>query len=467
VQELLGGHLKLLGPSVSGIPGFFHGVLYYYVIAPAYFFGHGSPVVVAYYLSFINAIGIFIIFYLVKKMTGNFFPSLIASLLYAVSFEQTQYATWLSNPAMGVWFILLTYIGLYLWLKEKKNIYLILLGLSFGFAIQSDVSLAYNIVPIAIWLFYSRKNLGKRQVVSLVLPFLLAVSSMILAEFRFGFTSIEGIKHILGGQQIQGPKQELGDYLLAYVNRMGDVFAYNLFPYVSAFGGLMGLGILIRYLSVLGKKEYKYGLEIKFLITWVLAYLVAASVGGVTIHHITVGTGLGLIILTAFLIWEIYENNKIIAVLLLIFIVAANVGKTIQENYKGQTIFAIQTDMILTNELKAVDYTYQTANGKPFSISTLTSPLFINTTWSYLYNWYGKTKYGYLPYWIGNDQVGQLGNDLQKAPSNIPSHFFIMESTIGIPDTWITYAKGDQESMSKLVDQKDFGQIIVQQRLMK
>jgi hypothetical protein len=24
VQELLGGHLKLLGPSVSGIPGFFH-----------------------------------------------------------------------------------------------------------------------------------------------------------------------------------------------------------------------------------------------------------------------------------------------------------------------------------------------------------------------------------------------------------------------------------------------------------
>lgn len=465
--EILAGHLKILGPPVSGVPGFFHGVLYYYVIAPAYLLGHGNPVIVAYWLSFLNALGIFVLFYLVKKMTGDILPAILAALLYAVSFEQSQYAAWLSNPSMGVWFVLLLYTGLYLWLKEKKVRYLILLGFSFGFAIQSNVSLAYNIVPISIWLWYSRKDLGKKQILALVIPFLAAVSSMILVEFRFGFKSIEGIKHILAGQQIQGQKQRLGDYMLAYANHMGDVFAHNIFPFISALGGLLGLGVLVKYLFDIGKRDYKYKLEIKFLITWVLSYLIAASVGATTVPHVSVGIGVGFIVLLAFFIWETYKENKFLAVVILVIILAANLTKVAGENSKGQTIFAIQNDMTLTNELKIVDYTYQMAHGKPFSISTLTSPLFINTTWSYLYNWYGKSKYGYLPYWVGRDQVGQLGNDLQTAQDNIPEHFFIMESTVGIPDTWITYAKGDQDSMSKLVDQTNFGELVVQQRLMK
>lgn len=467
VQELLGGHIKILGPSVSGIPGFFHGVLYYYIIAPAYLLGHGNPVTASYFLAIINSLCVFIVYYLVKKMSGNHFPSLVASLLFAVSFEQTQYASWLSNPAMGVWFVLLAYSGLYLWIKERRNRFLILLGLSFGFAIQSDLSLVYNIVPIGLWLGTYRKHLGKKQILTLTAAFLLAISSMVLVEFRFGFSGIEGIKHILGDQQVQGLKQGLGDYLLSYFNRMGDVFAFNLFPFISAFGGLLGLGILIRYLPELSKKEYRNSFEVKFLITWILSFLVAASVGGTNIHHITVGIGIGIIILTAFFIWELFEKNRILALLFLFIIISANLVKVIQENFKGQTIFAIQTDMTLTNELKIIDYTYLASGGKPFSISTLTSPLFINTTWSYLYNWYGKSKYGYLPDWIGHDQIGQLGNNLQPPSGNIPDHFFIMESTVGIPDTWIRYAKGDQESMSKLVEQRNFGELAVQKRLMK
>lgn len=87
--------------------------------------------------------------------------------------------------------------------------------------------------------------------------------------------------------------------------------------------------------------------------------------------------------------------------------------------------------------------------------------------WSYLYNWYGAKKYGYLPYWIGNDQIGQLGNNLQIAPTNILMHFFIIEPTYSIPDLYIGYAKGDQASMSNFVEEKSFGQVVVQERVMK
>jgi hypothetical protein len=42
-----------------------------------------------------------------------------------------------------------------------------------------------------------------------------------------------------------------------------------------------------------------------------------------------------------------------------------------------------------------------------------------------------------------------------------------MEPTYGIPELWVGYAKGDQESISNLVMQKNFGEIVVQERKLK
>jgi len=41
--------------------------------------------------------------------------------------------------------------------------------------------------------------------------------------------------------------------------------------------------------------------------------------------------------------------------------------------------------MLLSKELAAIDYSYQEADGKEFSINSLTSPLYVNLVWSYLY----------------------------------------------------------------------------------
>ena len=462
-QEITSGDLKILGPSVSGVPNFYHGVLYYYVIAPAYFFGHGNPIVVAYWLSFLNALVVFAIYFLTKKMTGKALPALLASLIFAVSFEATQYATWLSNPAMGVWFVPLIYVSLYLWLKEKKNLYLATLGLAYGLSIQSDISLAYHLVPIGFWLWYGRKEIERRQILVAALAFLTAVSTLLLVEVRFGFKALEGIKHLLTSQQINDPKILLGDYAIAYANRMGNIFAHNLFPFISAFGGLLGFGILARYIFNL-KKVYKDSLEIKVLLTWILSYLVAASVAGSNIPHIGVGIGVGFIILTSVFIWETYKKNRAIALGILSLILIVNGAKVVSENIKGQTIFAIQTDMTLSNELKVIDYTYQHAKGKPFSINSLTSPLFINTTWSYLYNWYGVKTYGYLPSWSGKSQVGSLGDNLTKADGQETTHFYIVEDMEGIPSIYLTYGLGEEDAHSTLIGETTFGKLKVQER---
>lgn len=464
VKEILAGDLKILGPSVSGVPGFYHGVLYYYVIAPAYLLGGGNPVVAAYWMSFLNSLLVFVVFYLTAKMFGKLLPAFIAALIFAVSYEASQYATWLSNPAMGVWFVTLIYLGLYLWLKEKKKGFLSLVGLAFGLSIQSNVSLAYHLVPISLWLWYSRKNIGKREILALFIPFVIATSSMLAVEARFGFKSIEGIKHLIVQSESGGVKIRLGDYLLAYFNHMGDIFAHNLFPFISALGGLLGLGIIGKYILKIRDKGFAFGLEIKFLLSWILSFLIPAAISGTKVPHIGAGIGVGFIILTAFFIWEIFQKNKTLALLVLAFISVANFSKVMFENGNGQTIFAIQKDLTLAKELAAIDKTYQEAGQKPFSINTLTSPLYINTTWSYLYNWYGMGKFGYLPYWRGKDQVGSLGNNLKSVPSGIDKHFFIIEPLEGIPAQFVGYALGEENARGKVIESDNFGEIIVESR---
>src|SRR3990172_11000870 len=121
-QQIAGGDLKLLGPSVSGVPGLYHGVLYYYIIAPFYLIGQGNPLFAAYGLSLISSLGVFIIFYFTYLITRKIAPSLLTALIYAVSYEVIQYSTWLSNPSIALIFVPLFYVGLYKWLKDNSSI---------------------------------------------------------------------------------------------------------------------------------------------------------------------------------------------------------------------------------------------------------------------------------------------------------------------------------------------------------
>jgi len=64
VREILSGHFKITGPpTATGI--FHHGVLYYYLFAPLYFFSGGDPVAVSLFLRVLNAAGIFLLFLIV------------------------------------------------------------------------------------------------------------------------------------------------------------------------------------------------------------------------------------------------------------------------------------------------------------------------------------------------------------------------------------------------------------------
>jgi len=137
-----------------------------------------------------------------------------------------------------------------------------------------------------------------------------------------------------------------------------------------------------------------------------------------------------------------------------------------KENPKGATLFAIQKDMLLSKELALIDYTYQEAAGKEFSINSLTSPLYINIVWSYLYKWYGLPKYGYLPSFHGHDQVGQVDALTQiSKPEKIS--FLILEPMGGIPSQYLDMTLGEENVKTGVVGEQSFGELRVQKRLLK
>lgn len=460
VQEMLGGHLKVLGPPVSGVPGLFHGVLYYYVIAPAYLLGHGNPIAVAYYLSFISSLGVFTVYFLTKLLVKNKIPALIAALIFAFSFEATQYANLLTNASMGVWFVPVIYIGLYLWINKSSKWAPIITGLAFGLAVQSEVALAYQLAPIVLWLCIFHDQIKRKEIITFVLSFIVAILSMIVSEVKFGFTGVSGIGYILTSQDGIVQVKQLSDFVVTFLDQSGKTFAYTLFPQNLVLGSLLGFAMII--ISLKGRNFWS-----KFLASCIFAYGLALPFGGWNMRHILVGIAPEVAVLAGIFLWKYLGKSKVLLFIVLIIILGANSAKILKENKNGQTIFPLQLDLTIAKETQVVDYTYQKSNGNSFSVSTLTSPLYVNTLWSYLYNYYGKSKYGYLPYWVGHDQVGQLGDNLQLPPKDLKEHFFIEEPTYGIPDLWVGYAKGDQDSMSTLVDQENFGQIVVQERVMK
>ena len=91
--------------------------------------------------------------------------------------------------------------------------------------------------------------------------------------------------------------------------------------------------------------------------------------------------------------------------------------------------------------------------------------MYINTTWAYLYEFYGARKYGYLPKWDGRDQTGYLGNIPEGTKA--PFRFTIIEPGPGIPEIFIKETIQEENIKSQLVSEKRFGNIIVQKRIPK
>ena len=155
-------NLKILGPPTS-TPGLYHGVLYYYLIAPFYSLSQGDPRAVAIFLSFINSLVIIPIVLLAKDLFKSNKWAYLAGFLFVVSFEGTQYAPWISNPTPAALTIALFFLFLRLW-QKGKNYALYFAVFSAALSIQFQFFLIYLFLLIPIFGILFKIKIGTKAI---------------------------------------------------------------------------------------------------------------------------------------------------------------------------------------------------------------------------------------------------------------------------------------------------------------
>ena len=462
-KDILSGDLKIVGPSTS-VTGLYHGALYYYLITPFYLIGGGNPEVVSAALRILNATGIFIVF-LICFLVFNRSVGLLAALLFALSFEQTQFAIYLSNPALASLSIPIMFLGFALVIFKNKDYGLPLAFLGLGLSIQFEFALFYLIVPFIICLVVFYKHFLKIQLkiwLITVAVFTGSIFTFLLAEIRYSYRTFHTLLNFSNLESNVDLAGKVKSYLYT-INKMGEFNLYNNFYFRELFWILIA-GFLFY---LIWKKNQLQ--KLLFMCIWFfsLIFIYLLKGGYSDLYYTNIGISSSLIIYVSFLVYRLYRFKKVSAYLLMGIIAIANLNMIFKFNPNGTiSQIHVQQGMLLSDQKKIMDKIYQDANGEPFAVKALTMPLNINTTWSYLFEWYGIQKYGYLPIWNGYNAAGYPGNiQVIEIQEKLPeTRYLIIEPLRGIPNHLIDSFIREEGYFTNVISEENIGKFVLQKR---
>ena len=455
--EILKGDLKLIGPPSFASDKLFPGPLIFYIYAPIYWLFDKNPEAISAFLRFFNSLGILLTFAL-GTIIFNKRVGILAALLFAFSYEPSQYALFISHQPQAVITVLLFYLGLSWFIFKSNPKGLILAALGWGLSIQFHYGYILLGIPLLSTILIFRKTLPKPQLKFLllaVISLIFTLSTFIITEAKYHFFS----------SYIQNSSSSFHLYpkeTLFIINRfLHDIFIanYRLTPFIAA------VTIIIYTLIMIFKKALRQ--KLLFLTIWFLGGLTPYLISGVPSYYYSAAASVSLLIAIAYLISQLLPKYQLLSLALLLIIIANNLNQIMTINKTGvNSDMVIQPGMLISDQKKVLDYIYSQASGQPFSINTLTIPLNVNTTWSYLFQWYGKGQYGYIPNFGGEAAEGYLGNfQVIKARSNLPTlQFLIIEPTLGIREAYRDNFFREESYFTKVTEEKKFGYLTVQKR---
>jgi hypothetical protein len=246
------------------------------------------------------------------------------------------------------------------------------------------------------------------------------------------------------------------DLFLTYINNLSKVFTNNLFPLNVFLGGII---FVVTLIWIILKKQL-------FIVLGIFSSVVMFFFGGHSNVYANIALVPPMLLGFVFVLKSLWPKYKSGVFFILLMVIIANLYMTIKAVPKGQYLLVIQPDMTLNNQLALIDQTYLLSDGKPFAINSLTVPLWTNTTWAYLYHFYGYQKYGYVPVFYGNDPIGTLGQDIVHK-GKAEKKFYIIEPLKGIPGNIADSEFSKEDGNTSLVKEYNYGQVRLQERISK
>lgn len=461
--EILKGDLKLIGPPSFLNDKLFPGPLIFYIYALIYLFFDKSPEIVSLFFRIWNSSGVFLVFFIGSNLFNKKVGAL-AAILFAFSYEQSQYALFISHQPLAVITVLLFYLGLSLYIFKNKPWGIALAAGGLGLSMQFHYGYIFLAAVFICYIIIFRNRIKFLQIKWVFLSFLI----FILTIFTFILTELK--YHFLSSLIFQlSPAIKAQSFSLLYLQKT--LFIINRFLHDSflanyQFTPLAGITFIFALIYLFCQKQLRE--KAVFLMIWFVFGLSLYLFSGVTSYYYSAATSVSLLLLASYFINKLFSSGKIILGSLIISgILANNLFSIFTINPQGlNSDMAIQPGMLTSSQKRVLDYVYVQAGGKPFAVGALTVPLSINTTWSFLFEWYGQKKYGYLPLWTGPAASGYGGNlKVINARSDLPEkQFIIIEPTTGIREIDKENFFREEGYFTKMAEEKKFGTITVQLR---
>lgn len=456
--EILKGDFKIIGPPSFLNNKLFPGPLIFYIYAPIYLIFDKNPESISAFFRLFNSFGIIFTFiigtYIFNKKVG-----IISAILFAFSYEQTQYSLFISHQPLAVIPVLLFYLGLSTIIFKKKSKGLFLTAFGWGISIQFHYGYLLLGIPLILIFLFFRKHFNIIKFKDILFSFVI----LFLSLFTFFITELK--YHFISSYVIQDSTNNFSLYpkeTLFIINRfIHDTFIanYHLTIFIILSGTIFYLVNIIKIKKMRPK--------LIFLSIWFFGGLIPYLLSGVPSYYYSASASVSLLIIFSYIIYKLFPKHLFLALLLLLMVIINNLSQIISINKTGvNSDMVIQPGMLIFDQKKVMDYIYSQANEQPFAINALTIPLQVNTTWSYLFEWYGQKKYKYLPVFGGDAALGYSGNlKIIKTRSILPDlQFLIIEPTIGIRENYINNFFKEEDYFTKIIEENKFGTIKVQKR---
>lgn len=395
--------LTLIG-STTGIEGIFYGPWWYFFLSVPFFLFSGDPQGIAFFMGLIGVATI-LISYIVGRKIGGVFLGIIFAAFISISPVMVLSSSQIWNPNLIPFLVLLVFLMLHMLSfdskhKTSKAKYPFLLGLLLGLIIDMEIvfGILYSLGIFISLTFVFRKGLKIKELFSFILGLLLIFSPRIIFEIRHDFLMTKTfINAFINGSML--PKQfSIFDELFSRINSLLSAWNATLTGQNSMVGFILIVFVFLSLLFFYKKIENAQKQFIQTIFIVIVIFLIGFIFLNQAIWpHYIIGVPILYIFLLSLTINRIRIALKkswvIFFILFFLFWinlnpiqVLENITKPIWEGNAA----------VYRNQVAVVDYIYKQAKGKNFKYIVYT-PAVHDYTYRYLFSWYGKKQYGYVP----------------------------------------------------------------------
>lgn len=374
------------GPETS-IRGVYTAPLWYYFIAIGFLTFNSNPIGPVYLMILLNLVVIAIAVLFLRKRIGDYYALLIGgSLSFFWPFFET--ALWSFNPFP----LVITCLSLVIFLTlsveiEKGRKYYIFALISVLLAFNLDLAGAAVFLLIflglGIWLVFKKKlSLTSFFIIGAILP-----GVAILGVAYYFFT----VLHFIHGA---GSGHGLGVFASTNFQEMSRVFseliANVVFPLHFYAGIFLYAAVVYGWLvSKRRNKKSKVFIYLTFILL-IVSFIFFSSNHGYRSWHIVY---LSPLLFIGFALM-VLDFKPIIRRIILLLVIGSNLFHFINR-YQTHMEYSPDASM-LYNEGAIIDWIYTHSDNDGFNVYTYTDT-FYDYPYQYLFWWYGRKKYGFIP----------------------------------------------------------------------